>query len=224
MLLHCNVDRLAALWTAINPNETYQSQTYTSGGLYGTAAGTSISATSPLKPFYQVSQCNSYEEYERLILRKADGVTLHTGKTVASIENFGYTYPELVQSKSREEVIAQITKLYGSGASTDLETDAAWLSDRNWLVTVEADRADLPLPCRIDVYLGGRLAGGTVLLAMPTQGAAHDELPLRRTLNSLSYDIGNATAAEQTLLEDLYVRVVKVCDMIPTPHVVCRCR
>jgi hypothetical protein len=54
LLHHCNLDRLAAMWTA-SRHDTLQAQPFTSQGLYSTARGETITAYSPLKPFYQVS-------------------------------------------------------------------------------------------------------------------------------------------------------------------------
>ncbi|KAI3321261.1 Di-copper centre-containing protein [Xylariaceae sp. AK1471] len=194
MLHHCNLDRLAALWTAIN-NDTLQVQPYESQGLYATAKGEIITADSPLKPFYQT-----------------DGSTFHTGRTMATTEAFGYTYPEIStvgQNHGRKDVIAQINRLYG-GLVTARKTTAASMSRRDWFVNVQVERADLPLPCSINVYLGDHFAGRTVLLGMPKTGRAHDELSLFWAVDRLDVDNNDSGVVERALMKDLHFKVFKV--------------
>ncbi|KAI8950282.1 Di-copper centre-containing protein [Xylaria longipes] len=191
MLHHCNLDRLSAIWTASH-HDTLQVQPFTSQGLYSTAKGEIITADSPLKPFYQ-----------------ADGRTFHTGRTVATTEAFGYTYPDILGGdQGRKEVIAQINRLY-RGLSTTEDWAAASTSRREWFVEIEVDRADLPLPCNIDVYLGDRFAGRTSLLSMPKTGIAYDELSLSRAVKSLDVHDNEPGGTERRLMNDLHVRVTK---------------
>ncbi|KAI0450775.1 hypothetical protein F5B21DRAFT_489533 [Xylaria acuta] len=193
MLHHCNLDRLSAMWTASH-RETLQGQPFTSQGLYSTAKGEVITADSPLKPFYQ-----------------ADGRTFHTGRTVATTEAFGYTYPDIPgEGQGRKGVIVQINRLYGDLSLLENRA-AASTSRREWVVEIQVDRADLPLPCNIDVYLGDRLAGRTSLLSMPKTGIAHDELPLSRAAKSLDVDDNEAGGIEKRLMNGLRVEVTKVC-------------
>ncbi|KAI0878700.1 Di-copper centre-containing protein [Hypoxylon argillaceum] len=194
MLHHCNLDRLAAMWTA-SYHDTLQAQPFISQGLYSTARGEMITADSPLKPFYQ-----------------ADGKTFHTGRTMAAIEAFGYTYPETPnEDQGRQEgVIVQINRLYGDLTANQTLT-AASTSRREWVVKIQVDRADLQLPCSIDMYLGDHLAGRTWLLSMPKTGLAHDELPLSRAISRLGIDSNEPGAIEKRLVNDLHVQVTKVC-------------
>ncbi|OTA62471.1 hypothetical protein K449DRAFT_395202 [Hypoxylon sp. EC38] len=67
-----------SLLMAVHSNTTYQSQSYMSPGLYTTAR------ENPLNPFHKV-----------------DGQTLNTGPSVATLEPFGYTYPELKEWEER---------------------------------------------------------------------------------------------------------------------------
>ncbi|KAI0483901.1 Di-copper centre-containing protein [Xylaria cf. heliscus] len=191
MLHHCNLDRLSAMWTASH-HDTLQTQPFTSQGLYSTAKGEIITADSPLKPFYQ-----------------ADGRTFHTGRTVATTEAFGYTYPDIPgDNQGRKEVIVQINRLYGDLSATKTR-EVASTSRREWFVELQVDRADLPLPCNIDVYLGGRLAGRTSLLSMPKTGIAHDELVLSRAIRSLDVDENEPGGIERRIMNDLHVKVTK---------------
>ncbi|KAI1423995.1 Di-copper centre-containing protein [Xylaria sp. FL1777] len=192
LLHHCNLDRLAAMWTGSH-NDTLQTQPFTSQGLYSTAQGETITADSPLKPFYQ-----------------ADGRTFHTGRTVAKTETFGYTYPDILGTDQgrTKNVIAQINRLYGDITATE-KSAAASIARREWFVDMQVDRADLPLPCSIDVYLGDQLAGRTLLLNMPKTGIAHDELLLSRVTNRLDANSNKSYYVERRLMDDLYVKVAK---------------
>ncbi|KAI0204609.1 hypothetical protein F4808DRAFT_457053 [Astrocystis sublimbata] len=191
LLHHCNLDRLSALWT-VSRNDTLQAQPFTSPGLYSTAKGEIITADSPLKPFYQ-----------------ADGKTFHTGRTVATTEAFGYIYSDVVsQSQGRLGVIARINRLYGE-LSASREQAAASTPKREWIVTIQVDRADLPLPCDINVYLGERLAGRTSLLSMPMTGIAHDELSLSRLIGSFRIGNNDIETIQKRLANTLHVEVTK---------------
>ncbi|XDG05753.1 hypothetical protein ABKA04_005368 [Annulohypoxylon sp. FPYF3050] len=150
MLHHANVDRLAALWQAAHPNDTYQSQTYASGGLYGTARGENVTAESPVKPFY-----------------RADGKTFHTGISTSSVEAFGYTYPEL-QGLGSGGITWRINNLYGN------DYDDTKSTGQDWFVEVAANRSELELPCNIDVHLGEVFAGRVALLSMPMHGVGRN--------------------------------------------------
>ncbi|TGJ86262.1 hypothetical protein E0Z10_g2493 [Xylaria hypoxylon] len=183
---------LAAMW-AVSHNDTVQAQSFTSQGLYSTAQGEIITADSPLKPFYQ-----------------ADGRTFHTGRTVATIEAFGYTYPDILgEDQGRtKDVIAQINRLYGDIPAVDKSVVAS-APRRDWFVDIQVNRGDLPLPCSINVYLGDQLAGRTLLLNMPKTGTAHDELPLSWALNRLDVKDNKSKDVERRLMNDLHVKVVK---------------
>lgn len=193
MLHHANLDRLAALWVAVHRNATHQLRPYATRGLYGTAAGDTVTAASPLKPFYQ-----------------ADGRTFHTGLTAAELAPFGYTYAELEdweqargeegkgweeRDRARKGIVSRINALYGNGkdgGKADAEATAA-VAEEEWFVRIAVDRSDLKLPCNIDVFVGDRLAGRMALLAMPKQGLAYAEIPLRRAVQGLRLDSNNTT-------------------------------
>ncbi|KAI1758339.1 Di-copper centre-containing protein [Xylaria castorea] len=191
MLHHCNLDRLSAMWTASH-HDTLQAQPFTSQGLYSTAEGEIITVDSPLKPFYQ-----------------ADGRTFHTGRTVATTEAFGYTYPDMIgDDQGRKEVIVQINNLYGDLSATE-NWAAASTSRREWFTEIQVDRADLPLPCNIDVYLGDQLAGRVSLLRMPRTGIAYDELSLSQAVRSVDAYHDESGGTERRLINDLHVKVTK---------------
>ncbi|KAI0839794.1 Di-copper centre-containing protein [Hypoxylon sp. FL0890] len=207
VLHHANLDRLAALWMAVHSNATYQSQSYLSNGLYATARGDNITAQSPLKPFY-----------------RADGRTFHTGLSAATLEPFGYTYPELrgwnqLGGKNREQgkkaVISRINDHYGPAADDD--NGGMGLFREEWFVQVTVNRSELELPCNIDVYVGEAFSGRVALLGMPMHGLAHAKIPLQRTVRGLGSNITTDRAAVQrTLLDRLRVEIQKVSGGGPT--------
>ncbi|KAJ2985605.1 hypothetical protein NUW58_g5439 [Xylaria curta] len=201
-LHHTNLDRLAAMWTALH-NDTIQTIPFTSPGLFSTAPGEVITADSPVKPFYQ-----------------ADGRTFHTGRTVAAIETFGYTYPEVPGGGQgrNENIIAQINKLYGNSTGA-LKSTAASKSGYQWYVEIQADRTDLPLPCSIDVYVGDSFAGRTTLLSMPTTGITHDELSLTRVVRLYDADNNDYGALENRLINDLRFEVAQEITTLDFKHV-----
>ncbi|KAI0887997.1 Di-copper centre-containing protein [Annulohypoxylon maeteangense] len=188
MLHHANVDRLAALWQAAHPDNTYQSQTYITGGLYGIARGDNVTAKSPVKPFY-----------------RADGKSFHTGISTSSIDAFGYTYPELkgwgLSQYQGSGVISRINSLYGSNGDNNNT-----LAGDEWFVEIAVNRSELELPCNINVRVGEVFAGRMALLGMPTHGLAHSKISLRRALglNRIGRD-----AMQRTLLEQLRVEITK---------------
>ncbi|KAI0396602.1 Di-copper centre-containing protein [Xylariaceae sp. FL0594] len=203
MLHHSNLDRLAALWSYIH-NETVQTAPFTSQGLYATAKGESITADSPLKPFYQ-----------------ADGSTFHTGRTAATTVAFGYTYPEFSLlgpgQNQGKRVIAQINKQYGGLTAIGKVAVAinapnaanAPNFSREFFVGVSVDRVDLPLPCSIYVYLGSDLVGRVPFLSMPQMGRTYDEIPLSRAIRHLDLGNDDLRAVESSLASGLHVDVIK---------------
>ncbi|KAI1211298.1 Di-copper centre-containing protein [Annulohypoxylon truncatum] len=197
MLHHANLDRLAALWQAIHPNDTYQSRSYASGGLYGTARGENMTAESPVKPFY-----------------RADGKSFHTGISASSIEAFGYTYPELrgwdsgQRNQGSSDLVSRINALYGSGSGGGDFGEASLAGDE-WFVEIAVNRSELELPCNIDIHVGETFAGRVALLGMPMHGLAYAEIPLQRALKSLGLNRTGSNAVERVLREQLRVEIIK---------------
>ncbi|KAI0183794.1 hypothetical protein EV127DRAFT_506325 [Xylaria flabelliformis] len=103
-----------------------------------TPKGEIIIMDGSLKPFYQSSFILCVL-FEHPIITKADGRTFHTGRTVATTEAFGYTYPDMPGDD-------QINNLYGGLSATENWASAS-ASRREWFAEIQVDRADLPLPC-----------------------------------------------------------------------------
>ncbi|OWP06274.1 hypothetical protein B2J93_2512 [Marssonina coronariae] len=103
-LHHANVDRLFALWQALNP-EAYLTPQLDQSGTFSLAANNVHTASTPLEPF------------------AADGDRPYfTSSSVRQISTFGYTYPEIQDwnqspAQLKSNVTAAITTLYGPGGS-----------------------------------------------------------------------------------------------------------
>jgi tyrosinase len=77
-LHHANIDRLFAVWSAINPNSYVLPQT-NEEGTFAIPAGSTEDTNTPLKPF-----------------RKDAAGSFHASTTARLTSTFGYTYPEVV--------------------------------------------------------------------------------------------------------------------------------
>ncbi|KAG8829703.1 hypothetical protein FRB91_002786 [Serendipita sp. 411] len=102
-LHHCNVDRVFALWQALNPNQ-YVVPRKNLAGTFATARGTTEDVNSPLAPFW-----------------KREGV-YWTAADARDTRNMNYTYPELAKWASltpQEKAVrlrSDINLMYGKSA------------------------------------------------------------------------------------------------------------
>jgi tyrosinase len=100
-LHHCNVDRLFAIWQAINPT-SYTIDETTETGNFVTVAGSVETSSTPLTPFVDASGSNYW-----------------TAETVRQTETFNYAYPETQRwaftsdSDYQNAVADAIQQLYG---------------------------------------------------------------------------------------------------------------
>lgn len=103
-LHHVNVDRIIAIWQALNPSSFVTSE-INSYGTFTNRPGLTETETTPLTPFHDVSN-----------------TALYTSDSARDTRTFGYTYPELVDwnvtsSSLTSSVRQTVELLYGSGAS-----------------------------------------------------------------------------------------------------------
>ncbi|KAF9732976.1 hypothetical protein PMIN03_009918 [Paraphaeosphaeria minitans] len=111
-LHHCNVDRLLAMWQALNPDEWVENFTTPSPTFYS-PANFNVNGSTALKPFHRDDSGNFWT---------SDSIRDHT--------IFGYTYPDLLDLPSSSStngplnardvstsLIARINALYGPNAS-----------------------------------------------------------------------------------------------------------
>ncbi|KAI9050966.1 hypothetical protein LZ554_005076 [Drepanopeziza brunnea f. sp. 'monogermtubi'] len=137
-LHHANVDRLYALWQAVNPNSSFTPQ-IEQYGTFTLAPNSTDSDTTPLAPF----------------LTSADGPYFNS-ITVQQISTFGYTYPEiqdwnLSPAELKANVSAAINRLYnpnplitkrGSG-NMDTRDLLPGQRTREWSVGLRVSKFDL---------------------------------------------------------------------------------
>lgn len=208
MLHHANVDRLLAYWQAINP-QTAVSFSYQTRGLFGTAAGTTVTERSPVAPF------------------DGDGGRPITSADVADIRNWGYTYEPMRQweqssADMRTEVTRTINRLYGPQQASrrlavreesrrgDRRRRQERPVTREYFAKVEVDRAEMELPAAVELYVRKNHAGTFALLGMPTEGMSYDEIPLHQVLQQVASNMTMPADVAAFLQSNMEVNIRKV--------------
>ncbi|KAK1836674.1 hypothetical protein QBC39DRAFT_56270 [Podospora conica] len=195
MLHHCNVDRLVALWQAINPRSPMFTTTHPSTGQFGTARGTNITADSPLKPFFS-----------------EEGGFL-TSNMMADIRKFGYTYPEIDDWSTTPEnlesfVRSRISTLYGESSSNLDTAPTQRRGQRNrypppartrqyFVAEIQVNRSEIVRPSTINLVLEGVIVGRMSILEMPRTGMASASVPLRDLV------VGNKSVTDMAASEGI---------------------
>lgn len=111
-LHHCNVDRLGAIWQAMNPNSYVTAKA--SEGNFFTAQGATEDANSGLKPFWDAS-----------------GTKFWTSTRVKETTTFGYAYPETqkwsyLSTQAYQAAVRNIVvKEYGANALNNFFSNAS---------------------------------------------------------------------------------------------------
>lgn len=111
-LHHCNVDRLGAIWQAMNPNSYVTAKA--SEGNFFTAQGATEDANSGLKPFWDAS-----------------GTKFWTSTRVKETTTFGYAYPETQKwsypstQAYQAAVRNMVVKEYGANALNNFFSNAS---------------------------------------------------------------------------------------------------
>lgn len=99
-LLHTNIDRMTAMWQALNPdswvtNHSNPTATFTSN------AGAYADEHTPLHPFHRNKAGDFW-----------------TSASVRDHTVFGYTYPELVGLSEEDTLVRRVNQLYGEDATS----------------------------------------------------------------------------------------------------------
>ncbi len=163
-LHHTNIDRLFAMWQAINP-QSYVAPTINTVGNYVVPKGFVDTADSSLLPFH------------------SDNATIFwTSNGVRSVRTFGYAYRDVIdwnttQSALASDVRANINRLYGSSVSSgqlrryssasntespDVHPESLHMTsavrnyrpERQWTITVQVRRVAHQSPFLIDFFVG----------------------------------------------------------------------
>lgn len=177
MLHHCNVDRLVALWQAMNPSSPMFTTVHPSTGQFGTAPGTNLTADSPLKPFF------------------AEEGGFLTSNMVSDIRKLGYTYPEIDDWSTTTETLerfvrSEVNTMYGD-TSTNLDAGPTQRRGQRsrypppartrqyYVAEIQVNRSEVVRPSTINLVLDGTIVGRMSLLEMPRTGLASASVPLR---------------------------------------------
>ena len=159
-LHHTNIDRIWALWQAIRPKDAGWSVPYTGGSRYGTPGGSTISATSPLQPFFQ-----------------ANG-NFHTAQSVKSYTKMGYAYQGLeywqkTAKQMTSDAKALVNQLYGPGTNSKRTNKQA-----RYFVEMSLELSEIERPCNFVASIKGNEAGRMVIMEMPASGILYGGLPI----------------------------------------------
>jgi len=193
MLHHCNVDRLVALWQAINPSGPMFTTVHPSTGQFGTAPGTNLTADSPLKPFF------------------AEEGGFLTSNMVSDIRRLGYTYPEIDDWTTTPEnleryVRSRINTMYGETFSNLDASPTQRRGQRNryspaartrqyYVAEIQVNRSEIVRPSTVNLVLNGAVVGRMSLLEMPYTGLASASVPLRDLV------VGNSSVTDMAVSE-----------------------
>ena len=149
-LHHCNIDRIWAIWAAINPNSYVSPQT-NNIGTYAQASGTVEDENTVLYPF-----------------RREDGGNFHTSISARDTRSFGYSYPEVVDWTASGEQLARnvrraFKKLYDPTGVLDNQKRSLLnlltrrgdnSTDRqDWFVNIQVNRT-LDYPIAVNFFIG----------------------------------------------------------------------
>lgn len=202
MMHHVAIDRHVALWQAVHANasmfgvgENYQ----TTAGQFATVPGTNITADSPLKPFY-VSANGTFHtgnsarniatfgySYPELLAAQltVDAANGNISQSMGA---------NSVMTLSRA-VTAEINRLYapsntsstrdapyGPSSHSSRSTPPSPSSHKAYFVRIGIEKAGLPLPAAVNIFIGTTLAGRLLLLMSPPQGRVHGEISLEKAL------------------------------------------
>jgi tyrosinase len=149
-LHHCNIDRIYAIWSAINPNSYVAPQT-NDIGTYAEAAGTLEDENTPLYPFKKDGQGN-----------------IHTSVSARDTKSFGYSYPEVVDwGVSSQQLASSVRrsfkKLYNPSGTLDNQKRGLLslfmrradngTERRDWFVNVKVNRT-FDYPISVNFFIG----------------------------------------------------------------------
>lgn len=178
MLHHAQVDRLVAMWQAINYNDAMFTSTFdTTEAIWGTPDNFAFTQDYVLKPFY-----------------KPDKQNMYTSRDVVSTRTFGYTYPELLdwtmsQSQLSATIKSYVNSKYGTSSTkgTITKRDAAPPSKiYQYQAKITLDRSDIILPAQFVLTLNNTVAGTASLLSMPMNGMSTTVIPLQEQLSDVN--------------------------------------
>ncbi|TDZ36414.1 Polyphenol oxidase 1 [Colletotrichum spinosum] len=177
-LHHANVDRLIAYWQALHYENATMHFSYPSDELFATPRGTITTPESPMWPFIGHND-------QPL-----------TSESVTHIGDWGYTYAPIQAwmespGETKMAVSRAVNRLYGPKEQLEALKNskrrrrAATSTPRTeYFAKIEVERAELELPCQVQLFLNDHLAGSFTLLDMPRRGKSYGEIPLKQVLEA----------------------------------------
>lgn len=197
MLHHSNVDRLWAYWQAINPDDSIFQDAYPGGSRYSTPEGTTITADSPLEPFYQPNG-----EY-------------HTTESVKSIQGFGYAYAGLEywrksEEQMRSEAKTLINRLYSNSSTIPRSRFRRAEPSVRYFLEVELDVTQVERPCSVNLRVNGESAGSLIVMQQPRIGTIHGGFPLDKPIQNAAMHGMSMESTLDKIGSSIEVEIVKV--------------
>ncbi|KAK1495132.1 hypothetical protein CCUS01_13523 [Colletotrichum cuscutae] len=173
-LHHANVDRLIAYWQALHFENATMYFSYVSSQMFATPSGTTINPQYPLWPF------------------TGTGGGPLTSESVTHVRDWGYTYAPMrfwdqTPGDVKMAVSRTVNSIYGpqeQQSSSVRGRRRKMVPTRQYVAKVEVERNELDLPCQVQLFLKGSMAGSLTLLDMPRQGKSYDEIPLNRGIDA----------------------------------------
>lgn len=150
-LHHVHIDRLAAIWQAINPEYTIEPLP-SDRPRFTAKAGTLEGVTSHLEPFHKTG-AHSMEDYH----------TTEDTKEVINTFEYGYQYPETPLEYIKDPVamrnhaLTAVNKLYGpplSFVGGPVDSISPNLTEKNWQVFIRVKNFALSGAWGIHIFLG----------------------------------------------------------------------
>lgn len=196
MLHHTNLDRLWSYWQALRPDQATFTNSYAGQSRFTVPTGTTITPRSPLQPFY------------------SGGGRSHTTESVQRIRDFGYSYTGLEywqksQAQMAQDVKRLINRLYAPN-SRSLKRRQQPATGKRYFARIRFDRAHVPRPCKVQLYVCNQHVSSIVVSAQPPRGHMAAGVPLDKITQTSEVTAMSNDATAQLLQSDLSVKVVKV--------------
>ncbi|KZL84988.1 tyrosinase 2 [Colletotrichum incanum] len=195
-LHHANVDRLIAFWQSLHFEDATMHFSYASSEMFATPAGTIVTPNYPIWPFM------------------GSGGSPLTSESVTHVRDWGYTYEPMrfwdqAPGETKMAVSRTVNSLYGPLEQQKWQKRYPFkglrrrkgIPNREYFAKVEVERSELELPCQVQLFLKGKLAGSFTLLDMPKEGMSYDTIPLRRGIDALGVN-GLSTKSVLGAIED----------------------
>ncbi|KAM4066537.1 tyrosinase [Hirsutella rhossiliensis] len=113
------------------------------------------------------------------------------------------------EEQMRQDTTRLINSLYAPNAGA-LQRRQPQQSRRRYFARIRFDRAHVPKPCQIEVYVRGQHASSIVVAAQPARGSMSAGLPLDKIVQAAEVKAMSNDATAGLLQSDLTVKIVKL--------------